>query len=176
MQPQRLLDFQACLLLAAVLPACGSSVEQTATAVPRPERVRYYADVTMPVAGTEDVEDEALAGARSFLVHELVGTGGLADPAARADDAPLPAFVFHVTVGTMEAHATGRTRASVSALVRTQDGGRLVGALEGTATAFVDRTAPLEVRQQRAIEGALQGAFQRWPELLRRLEREGRRD
>lgn len=130
----------------------------------------------MPVAGTDGVEDEALAGAKGFLVQELVQTGGLADPTARAGDEPLPAYVFHVTVGAIEAHATGRTRASVSALIRTQGGGRIVGALRGTATAYVERTAPLSVRQQRAIEGALEGAFQRWPELLRRLEHEGRRD
>jgi len=114
-----------------------------------------------------DVEDDALAGAKRYLVAELAKTGGVPPGDAGA---ALPAYVFHATVREMQPDPSGRTRASVELLVRTEGSGKIVGMLRGTATAYVERSEPLSTRQRKAIEGALAGALQRLPQLLDRLE------
>lgn len=162
--------------MAVLLAGCGSATASKgdAAAIPAalaPAEVRYWARIEPPRANDEGVTREALAGARRHLGQALVRTGGAPASAREAAPGPdRPSFVFHVTVTSLAADHTGRTRASVSTVVRTEAGGRIVGALSGTATAYVERSAPLAVRQERAIDGAIDGALRRWPELLARLE------
>jgi hypothetical protein len=170
-QPVQALAAVALILVVACAGSAAPTTSQPPAPPLRPEHVRYLATVPPLVSEHGDVSSAALLGAGRFLAQQLAAGGG----AAREVVGPAlqrPAYVFHVTVGTVEAADSGRTRASVTAIVRTEEGGRVVGILRGTATAFVERTQPLAVRQQRAIEGAIEGALQRLSELLDRLERD----
>ena len=166
------LSFPSALACSLVIGCGASSSPEPEPRAPmtQVDDARFYAAVPMPVDVAGNVEDDALAGAKSFLEGELARNGGAPGPSPTGGSV----YVFQVAVGTMEADPSGRTRASVSATVSTQDEGRIVGTMRGTATAFVERGQPLAVRQQRAIEGALEGALRNLPTLLSRLEQDPR--
>ena len=154
-------------LLLLLVAGCGSS---SATApppddAPPPAEPRYHATVLPAESAHGDVEQDALDATKPMVERALATTGGVF-----ADDASptLPRYLFRPSVGEITAEPTGRTRATVTIMVEID--GRIVASLRGTATAFVDRTAPLAARQQAAIEGALEGAFQNLPALVARLE------
>jgi len=159
------------LAAALLLAACGpAGAAPSGDPAPRPAaaQARYHATVPTPVASDGDVEAEALSGARAFLQSRIGRTGGAPRPSSGAPT--LPVYVFRATVGEMDPDASGRTRAAVTVVVEEAAGGRVVGAMSASATAFVERTAPLAARQQRAIEGALEGALRSLPRLLDHLE------
>jgi hypothetical protein len=151
-----------------LIAGCGSS----STAAPPPDEPvvvaaeeRYHATVLPAESAHGDIEQEALDATKVIVERALAGTGGVTD----GDPAPaLPRYVFRPSVGEVTAEPTGRTRATVTVMVEIN--GRIVASLRGTATAYVERTAPLGDRQLAAIDGALQGAFQNLPELVARLE------
>jgi len=101
-----------------------------------------------------------------LIARALAQTGGVRGGAPPPRD--LRSYVFRPSVGEVRAEPTGRTRATVTVFVESD--GRIVAALRGTATAYVERSAPLAERQLAAIEGAVQGAFAHLPELVARLE------
>lgn len=160
----------AAVAVAIGCAAPGQPAAQTAEPTSTPAvDPRYLATIPQPEAPEADVDPNALAGAKRFLARELAKTGGVA-PAQT--DAALPAYVFNTTVRDMQPDPSGRTRASVELVVSTERGGKIVGMLQGAATAYVERSEPLSTRQRKAIEGALAGALQRLPQLLHRLEGE----
>lgn len=154
------------LIVAAVAAACGSSSPGPSTDARATSSVepRYHATVLPAEAASDDVDDDALEGMRAVVERELAHTGGVVGDAAPS----LPRYVFRPSVGDVSAEPSGRTRATVTVMVESD--GRVVAALRGTATAFVERNAPLADRQLAAIEGAVQGAFANLPTLVARLE------
>ena len=157
-------------LMSLLIAGCGSS----STAAPPPveahepvaaAEARYHATVLPAESAHGDVEQDALDATKESVERALASTGG-----AIAGAAPpaLPQYVFRPSVGEITAEPTGRTRATVTVMVEID--GRIVASLRGTATAYVERTAPLRERQLAAIDGALEGAFQNLPQLVARLE------